>query len=95
VLSLAHVDHLLTETAIRAPAVRVARNGSVLPESSFTRGGSLDGQPLTGLVDPVRLMRLHDEGATLMLARLDGKIAIDFATARRLFTLVCVLHQRV
>jgi uncharacterized protein (UPF0262 family) len=37
---------------------------------------------------------LHDEGATLMRARLDGKIAIDFATARRLFTLVCVLHQR-
>jgi len=38
---------------------------------------------------------LHDEGATLMRARLEGKIAIDFATARRLFTLVCVLHQRV
>jgi uncharacterized protein (UPF0262 family) len=38
---------------------------------------------------------LHDEGATLMRARLDGKIAIDFATARRLFTLVCVLYQRV
>ena len=31
-LSLAHVDHLLTETAIRAPAVRVARDGRVLPE---------------------------------------------------------------
>jgi uncharacterized protein (UPF0262 family) len=38
---------------------------------------------------------LHDEGAALMRARLDGKIAIDFATARRLFTLVCVLHQRI
>ena len=38
---------------------------------------------------------LHDEGATLMVERLDGKIAIDFATARRLFTLVCVLHQRI
>ena len=38
---------------------------------------------------------LHNEGATLMHARLDGKIDIDFATARRLFTLVCVLHQRV
>ncbi|MEJ0016611.1 MAG: UPF0262 family protein [Acetobacteraceae bacterium] len=38
---------------------------------------------------------LHDEGATLMRERLGGKIAIDFATARRLFTLVCVLHQRV
>ncbi len=38
---------------------------------------------------------LHDEGAALMQQRLEGKIAIDFATARRLFTLVCVLHQRV
>ncbi len=38
---------------------------------------------------------LHDEGATLMRERLAGKIDIDFATARRLFTLVCVLHQRV
>lgn len=66
-LSLADVDHLLTETAIRAPAVRVARDGSVLPESTFTRGGSLAGKPLTGLVDPVKLMRLHDEGATIVL----------------------------
>ena len=37
---------------------------------------------------------LHDEGASLLCRRLDGKIAIDFATARRLFTLVCVLHTR-
>jgi len=38
---------------------------------------------------------LHNEGATLMTRRLEGKVAIDFETARRLFTLVCVLHQRV
>ncbi len=38
---------------------------------------------------------LHNEGATLLRQRLDGKIAIDFETARRLFTLVCVLHTRV
>ena len=37
---------------------------------------------------------LHNEGAELLVARLAGKIAIDFPTARRLFTLVCVLHQR-
>ena len=37
---------------------------------------------------------LHDEGARLLRTRLAGKIEIDFATARRLFTLVCVLHQR-
>jgi uncharacterized protein (UPF0262 family) len=30
-----------------------------------------------------------------MTERLAGKIEMDFETARRLFTLVCVLHQRV
>jgi uncharacterized protein (UPF0262 family) len=38
---------------------------------------------------------LHNEGAELLRQRLDGRIAIDFDTARRLFTLVCVLHTRV
>jgi len=38
---------------------------------------------------------LHNEGAELLLARLEGKVAIDHETARRLFTLVCVLHQRI
>ncbi len=38
---------------------------------------------------------LHNEGAELMVARLDGKVDIDFPTARRLFTLLCVLHQRI
>jgi uncharacterized protein (UPF0262 family) len=38
---------------------------------------------------------LHNEGATLMTERLAGKVAIDFETGRRLFTLVCVLHQRI
>jgi len=38
--------------------------------------------------------RLHDEGASLLKERLAGKIDLDFATARRLFTLICVLHIR-
>jgi uncharacterized protein (UPF0262 family) len=38
---------------------------------------------------------LHNEGAQLMVQRLDGKVEIDFSTARRLFTLLCVLHQRI
>ncbi len=38
---------------------------------------------------------LHDEGATLLAERLAGKVVIDFDTARRLFTLVCVLHRRI
>jgi uncharacterized protein (UPF0262 family) len=38
---------------------------------------------------------LHNEGAELLTARLAGRIEIDFETARRLFTLVCALHQRI
>lgn len=37
---------------------------------------------------------LHNEGSQTLLDRLNGKIDIDFDTARRLFTLVCVLHWR-
>lgn len=38
---------------------------------------------------------LHNEGATLLTQRLDGRVTLDFDTARRLFTLICVLHQRL
>ena len=37
---------------------------------------------------------LHNEGSQTLKDRLDGKIEIDFDTARRLFTLICVLHWR-
>ncbi len=37
---------------------------------------------------------LHNEGSQLLLERLRGKIDIDFDTARRLFTLICVLHLK-
>jgi uncharacterized protein (UPF0262 family) len=37
---------------------------------------------------------VHNEAAEMLLERLDGKVETDFATARRLFTLICVLHIR-
>ena len=37
---------------------------------------------------------LHNDGSTLLMERLSGKVDIDFDTARRLFTLICVLHIR-
>jgi uncharacterized protein (UPF0262 family) len=37
---------------------------------------------------------LHDEGSKLLMERLEQKVAVDFGTARRLFTLICVLHWR-
>ncbi|MBY8823096.1 UPF0262 family protein [Sphingomonas colocasiae] len=35
---------------------------------------------------------IHNEAAELLIERLAGKIDVDFDTARRLFTLICVLH---
>jgi uncharacterized protein (UPF0262 family) len=37
---------------------------------------------------------LHDEGSQILMQRLEGKVVMDFATARRLFTLICVLHWK-
>jgi uncharacterized protein (UPF0262 family) len=37
---------------------------------------------------------LHDEGSQILLERLERKVKVDFETARRLFTLICVLHWK-
>jgi uncharacterized protein (UPF0262 family) len=37
---------------------------------------------------------IHDRATRQLLEALEGKVETDFATARRLFTLVCVLHIR-
>lgn len=67
-LSFDDVDRLLTSTAIRTPAVRLARDGSVLPESAYTRhGATIAGQPLTGLVDARKVIDLFEDGATVVM----------------------------
>jgi uncharacterized protein (UPF0262 family) len=35
---------------------------------------------------------IHNEGARILQERLEGKAEMDIDTARRLFTLICVLH---
>ena len=37
---------------------------------------------------------IHNEGSRILMERLDGKVETDMATARRLFTLICVLHAK-
>ncbi len=45
-------------------------------------------------IEPIDMARraIHNEAAELLQECLDGKIEMDFDTARRLFTLICVLH---
>ena len=35
---------------------------------------------------------LHNEGSEILRAALEGAVSMELATARRLFTLICVLH---
>ena len=37
---------------------------------------------------------LHDEGSNILMERLARKVRLDFDTARRLFTVICVLHWK-
>lgn len=54
------------------------------------RGGNL------GQVEAIDMGRrgLHNEGAALLAESLADKVAVDTDTARRLFTLICVLHLK-
>jgi len=66
-LSLDDVDRLLMGSALRTPALRVAKDGAVLPSSAYTRSATIAGAPLTGLVDARKVVDLFDGGATLVL----------------------------
>jgi len=37
---------------------------------------------------------MHNEGSRILMERLKGKVNVDIDTARRLFTLICVLHWK-
>jgi lysine-specific demethylase/histidyl-hydroxylase NO66 len=65
-LSLDDADRLLTDTAIRTPSIRVAKDGSVLSESSYTRPATIAGKQLTGLVDPRKALAHFADGATIV-----------------------------
>jgi uncharacterized protein (UPF0262 family) len=75
-----------------APFRRIVKDYFLVCESHY---GAIRGHGLAR-VEAIDVGRrsLHDEGAGLLIERLAGKVTIDHATARRLFTLICVLHLR-
>jgi lysine-specific demethylase/histidyl-hydroxylase NO66 len=65
--SLEDADQLLTSSGLRTPALRLAKDGKVLPDSAFTRrGATIAGQPLSGLVDTRRVLQHFSEGASIV-----------------------------
>ena len=47
-----------------------------------------------GKIETIDMARrgIHDEGARILLERLEEKAILDRDTSRRLFTLICILH---
>ena len=47
-----------------------------------------------GQIEAIDMARrgIHNDGSETLQERLKGKVEVDFDTARRLFTLICVLH---
>jgi uncharacterized protein (UPF0262 family) len=37
---------------------------------------------------------IHNDGSAILMERLKDKVSVDMDTARRLFTLICVLHWK-
>ncbi len=80
--------HILSLTPLR----RVVRDYFMICESYYQAIRSATPSKIEA-IDMGR-RGLHNEGSQTLQARLKGKIEVDFNTARRLFTLVCVLHWR-
>lgn len=66
-LSLADVDHLLTEASLRLPAFRLVKDGATLPTSGYTKSGRTGSQPVSGMADPPRILERFRDGATIVL----------------------------
>jgi uncharacterized protein (UPF0262 family) len=79
--------HILSLTPFR----RIVSDYHDICESYYNAIRSLT----PGQIEAIDMGRrgVHNDGSQTLVDRLDGKIAVDFDTARRLFTLVCALYR--
>jgi uncharacterized protein (UPF0262 family) len=82
------VTHILSLTPLR----RIVKDYYMICESYYDAIRS----STPSQIEAIDMGRrgLHNEGSQTLMDRLAGKVEMDFNTARRLFTLVCVLHWR-
>jgi len=82
------VAHILSLTPFR----RVIKDYFLICDSYYEAIRSATPQQIEA-IDMGR-RGIHNDGSQTLMDRLEGKIAVDLDTARRLFTLICVLHWR-
>lgn len=82
------VTHLLSLSPFR----RVVRDYEMICDSYYKAIRSASPAQIEAI--DVGRRGLHNEASELLMQRLDGKVVIDFDTARRLFTLIFALHWK-
>jgi uncharacterized protein (UPF0262 family) len=93
VLAVTNAQDELIEVALSArPLRRVVKDYFMICDSYF---GAIRGAS-PGRIEAIDMARrgLHNEGAELLREAHGERVTVDSNTARRLFTLVCVLHLR-
>ncbi|HEU5017893.1 MAG TPA: UPF0262 family protein, partial [Pseudolabrys sp.] len=82
------VAHLLSLTPLR----RIVKDYYMICDSYYQAIRSATSDKIEA-IDMGR-RGIHNEGSRVLMERLKGKVSIDIDTARRLFTLLCVLHWK-
>jgi len=94
VFSVADADHAPLQHVMLSlsPFRRIVKDYFLICDSYYA---AIKTQPASK-IEAIDMGRrgLHDEGSHLLMERLRGKIEVDIATARRLFTLLCALHWK-
>lgn len=83
---------IVTHNVTMTPLKRLLKDYFLVLDSYYQAIRS--GQPSRIQAIDVGRRGLHDEGSRLLQERLEGKITLDFDTARRLFTLISALHWK-
>ncbi len=93
-IDIGHEDETPFDTVVLAltPFRRTIRNYFAICDSYYNAIRTATPAQIE-TVDMAR-RSLHNDGAEMLKERLEDKIEVDFDTARRLFTLICVLHIR-
>jgi uncharacterized protein (UPF0262 family) len=82
------VAHLLSLTPLR----RIVKDYYTICDSYYQAIRTATPEKIEAL--DMGRRAVHDDGSRILMERLKSKVALDHDTARRLFTLVCVLHWR-
>ena len=89
---MANDERVMTHLLSLTPFRRIVRDYYMICDSYYTAIRTASPQQIE-TIDMAR-RGVHNEGADVLVERLKGKITLDTDTARRLFTLISVLHWK-